>query len=307
MSDTENKNPKGSAANPYTEEEYKKMCKEETWKGGYVEGISGYVSPEVSITGSYSSEMSSDDEDSWSEDSWAQEFQNISNSWNDEDKGSSDNQYNNGSRGNTQSTWENSTSSSGGTTIVATVDVAENNSVELGDDINATLVIYSYNEAERMMASGTWKGGYVEGYGYMLPEVKAMTIYNFSNSTGLQILNRAYAFTGVPYKWGGTDANGIDCSGLVTATLGLNHRWTTHSGDIPGMTRVYVTHLSENNLDELMPGDILVWPNRHVVFYVGDGKIFHAHGGNGHPTGTTNDLSRYWMKNFGIPKIYRKY
>lgn len=88
MSDTESKYPKGSAANPYTEEEFENMCKEGTWKGGYVEGISGYVSPDVSITGSYSSEMSSDEEyslseDSYSEDSWAKEFQDQGNSFDD--------------------------------------------------------------------------------------------------------------------------------------------------------------------------------------------------------------------------------
>ena len=35
-------------------------------------------------------------------------------------------------------------------------------------------------------------------------------------------------------------------------------------------------------------------------------KIFHAHGSDGTPTGYTGDLSTYWVKTFGIPKVYRK-
>jgi len=42
--------PKGSAQNPYTDEEFERLLAEGKWKGGYVENI-GYIAASVEITG----------------------------------------------------------------------------------------------------------------------------------------------------------------------------------------------------------------------------------------------------------------
>lgn len=53
--------PKGSASNPYTYQEFDSMMNNGTWEGGYVEGY-GYMDKGVTITGS---SEDSDDSYSW--------------------------------------------------------------------------------------------------------------------------------------------------------------------------------------------------------------------------------------------------
>ena len=65
----------------------------------------------------------------------------------------------------------------------------------------------------------------------------------------------------------------------------------------------------ESFVNELQVGDILVWrtgEHGHCCIYAGEGKIFHAHGATGTPTGYTNDLIAYWFNVHEIPKVYRR-
>ncbi|GAB3127303.1 C40 family peptidase [Glaciibacter psychrotolerans] len=90
--------------------------------------------------------------------------------------------------------------------------------------------------------------------------------------TGSAIVEAAKKYLGVPYVFGGEDASGMDCSGLVQrvlADLGI---------DAP---RVVSTqqHLGEEvgSLADAQPGDLIVTHNAdHIVIYAGDGMIIHA-------------------------------
>ena len=98
----------------------------------------------------------------------------------------------------------------------------------------------------------------------------------------------------------------MDCSGLVTAALGIP-RWTTSSGPIPGMQKVNLINKNENFVSELQTGDILVWKGVHTAIYDAEkGKIFHAHGAKGTPVGYTSDLLTYWFNEHKLPTVYRK-
>lgn len=127
--------------------------------------------------------------------------------------------------------------------------------------------------------------------------------YGSGPRNGAEILERAMEYDGVPYLLGGMDKNGIDCSGLISVVLGLSPRWTTRSGDIPGMTLVELHHTGEDIVSELQVGDILVWVNRHTCIFAGENSIFHAHGNT---TGITHDLKRYWLHQPETLKVYRK-
>ena len=119
-------------------------------------------------------------------------------------------------------------------------------------------------------------------------------------TSGEQLLENAKAYEGVGYKYGGNGTDGIDCGGLITNSLGLDSRWTTHSGDIPGTTKCSFT-----GVNDLQVGDILVFPG-HVAIYAGNGQIFHAHGKEGTPVGFTSDLTTYWIPYAkGNIKVYR--
>ena len=161
------------------------------------------------------------------------------------------------------------------------------------------------------MMNGTWKGGYVIGLGYVGPCYNIIPSMIIFPSSGLEILANAEEFKDTPYKMGGCDKSGIDCSGLVTVSLRIS-RWTTESGDIPGMRKIQLNTQDSNFTRELQKGDILVWRKNekfrhgHAAIYVENQTIFHAHGSEGTKTGRTSDLIRYWFKVRGLPEVYRK-
>lgn len=89
---------------------------------------------------------------------------------------------------------------------------------------------------------------------------------------GQAIVDRARAYLGVPYVFGGEDASGMDCSGLVQrvlADLGV-----AVPRVVPDQARVGTEVPS---LADARPGDLIVTRDRgHIVIYAGDGMILHA-------------------------------
>ena len=173
-------------------------------------------------------------------------------------------------------------------------------------------IVYSQEEALELMDSNLWKGGYGAGLGYVMPQLTVLPSSNLDVPCGQAILDRATTFSGVPYKWGGVDMDGIDCSGLVSAALNID-RWVTGYGDIPTTTRVSLNASDASFVNELQVGDILVWTwmennkrRGHCCIYAGNGMIFHAHGREGSPTGYTSDLITFWFNSKGLPKVYRR-
>lgn len=262
--------PKGSAENPYTYEEFMSFDEDE-WPGGYVliNGVLEYRMPTIVIPGSstHYSDMNSDPDSNMYSDSYSILTSSDAN--------------------------QNRPHGGGGGGNGEDPDILE-------DDV------YSQQEAESLIASGQWQGGIVEGIGYVLPQVTILpTGANSDYFSGPQILQRAQTFEGTQYVYGGMSLNGMDCSGLITAALGLDQRWTTSSGNIPGMNRITVPQDSYDSfLSALQTGDVLVWSNstHHAVIYVEGNNIYHAHSTG---VNTTGDLRSYWLPTFGYPKVYR--
>ncbi|AMB60407.1 hypothetical protein AWU67_07640 [Microterricola viridarii] len=90
--------------------------------------------------------------------------------------------------------------------------------------------------------------------------------------TGTAVKDAAMKYIGVPYVFGGEDANGMDCSGLVQrvyADLGIEVPRLV-SGQMTAGTPVA-------SLAEAQPGDLIVTDNaEHIVIYAGDNKVIHA-------------------------------
>ena len=96
------------------------------------------------------------------------------------------------------------------------------------------------------------------------------------SATGSKIVAKAKQYLGVPYKWGGSDPSGFDCSGFVYYVLrsqGINVSRTQTAMYSEG------TPVSKSNLQ---PGDVVFFQNTykaglsHVGIYVGGGQFIHA-------------------------------
>ncbi|MFF0216918.1 C40 family peptidase [Streptomyces vinaceus] len=77
---------------------------------------------------------------------------------------------------------------------------------------------------------------------------------------------------GKPYVWGAEGPGAFDCSGLTSQA------WAHAGRSIPRTSQEQWAQLPKVPLDELRPGDLVVYfpTATHVALYVGDGKVIQA-------------------------------
>jgi cell wall-associated NlpC family hydrolase len=93
------------------------------------------------------------------------------------------------------------------------------------------------------------------------------------------VVETALAAMGSPYQWGGTTANGFDCSGLI------QFAYAKHGVLLPRVSRdqARMGQVVDRNVTGLRPGDILAFSSEgaasrvtHVGLYVGGGQFIHS-------------------------------
>lgn len=89
--------------------------------------------------------------------------------------------------------------------------------------------------------------------------------------TASRVVSVALQHVGAPYRWGGADPRGFDCSGFVMYVYGKAGTSLPH-----GAVKQYSLGVPVSR-SELEPGDIVFFDRlRHNGIYIGDGRFIHS-------------------------------
>ena len=112
---------------------------------------------------------------------------------------------------------------------------------------------------------------------------------------GLEIVELAKTFMGVPYVFGGTTPSGFDCSGF------LQYVFKMYGINIPRLADEQYLLGESVKTSQLSVGDLVFFSTylegaSHCGFYVGDGKFLHTSSSRGVRIDSLNDS--YWKPKF---------
>jgi len=127
-------------------------------------------------------------------------------------------------------------------------------------------------------------------------------IHNMAmNSFVFQVLSEAETYLGVPYRFGGTTRNGIDCSAFVQSVFQL------FDFELPRVSTAQAQEGHEVAKDELRAGDLVFFAThgRGHVSHVGivhnvsdDGEVEFIHASTSQGVTVTPLSTPYWSKRF---------
>jgi cell wall-associated NlpC family hydrolase len=102
-----------------------------------------------------------------------------------------------------------------------------------------------------------------------------------ARTAAADVVVTAVGAMGTPYRWGGSAADGYDCSGLI------QYAYAAHGVSVPrtSLEQAQVGREMGRDLSTLLPGDILTFASQpgasvaHVGLYVGNGRFIHSASG----------------------------
>jgi len=112
------------------------------------------------------------------------------------------------------------------------------------------------------------------------------------------LLRKEFSYwKGTPYRLGGNDKKGIDCSALVKKIYHASFNIT-----LPRTTETQVKQGYLVYKDQLQVGDLIFfktgWQTRHVGIYIGNNEFIHASTSKGVITSSINNVywkGKYWQ------------
>jgi cell wall-associated NlpC family hydrolase len=110
------------------------------------------------------------------------------------------------------------------------------------------------------------------------------------------VLHTALEFLGTPYRNGGSDPSGFDCSGFV------QYVFARHGTSLPREVRSQYQHGQTIDLDEVKPGDLVFFETvsrgaSHVGIALGNGRFVHAPSSRG-VVRVEPYTASYWARRF---------
>jgi probable lipoprotein NlpC len=111
-----------------------------------------------------------------------------------------------------------------------------------------------------------------------------------------RLISAAQKYRGVPYRYGGLDRKGLDCSGLVF----LSFRDSLQV-EVPRRAEDLFHWTERLEKEQVQPGDLVFFEQRgrifHVGIYIGEGWFFHA-ASSGPVTGVIYSRldERFWSR-----------
>jgi cell wall-associated NlpC family hydrolase len=123
-----------------------------------------------------------------------------------------------------------------------------------------------------------------------------------SSAASSTVVRTALGLLGVPYRNGGSDPSGFDCSGLV--------QWVSarHGTALPREVRDQYRVGREIDLDDVEPGDLIFFETiargaSHVGVVIGEGRFLHAPSSNG-VVRIEPYNANYWIRRFvGVRRV----
>jgi cell wall-associated NlpC family hydrolase len=125
---------------------------------------------------------------------------------------------------------------------------------------------------------------------------------NDDSQMGDLIVSEAFSWLGTPYRYGGDDRSGVDCSGLVSqvyGALGIS---------VPRTSRTQFENSERVKTDKLQQGDLIFFSNgaivNHVGIYIGNGEMIHASSSRGVIKQAVSD--EYYTRRFaGVGRVIK--
>jgi cell wall-associated NlpC family hydrolase len=111
-----------------------------------------------------------------------------------------------------------------------------------------------------------------------------------------EVIQTALTFIGTPYRNGGSDPSGFDCSGFV------QYVFAQHGTPLPREVRTQYQHGQTIDLDDVKPGDLVFFETvsrgaSHVGIAVGNGRFVHAPSSRG-VVRVEPYTASYWARRF---------
>ncbi len=135
------------------------------------------------------------------------------------------------------------------------------------------------------------------------PKATATPPVTSENAEVSRAADHALTMVGAPYRFGGVDSAGFDCSGLV------HYSYRKIGIALPRDTRSLRKIGIEIDLGDLAKGDLVFFDQEgkkssHVGIYLGNGRFVHAPSTGGKVRTDKIDLA-YWRKHFNEARRIR--